>query len=138
MRRSLPTLIALLTLAAPLAGQAKPGHRYIVGYYQALPGKYDATDKWVTDIGIPVWDELVKRKVIVSYLQLAQSAGAGEFTHLLILEVPNWATLDGFGAKVNDAAQAALHKSWSEALAGADVTWKYVRTEYYRASGQQP
>jgi hypothetical protein len=42
MRRNLPTLLALLTLAAPLAGQAKPGHRYAVGYYQALPGKFDA------------------------------------------------------------------------------------------------
>ena len=136
MRRSLPTLFALLTLAAPVAGQAKPGHRFFVGYYQALPGKFEATNKWVADIVIPVYDELVKRRAIVSYLQLVQSAGARENTHLFIFEVPNWAGLDGFDAKLNEAAQATLHKSWSDATAGAPELFRTVRIEYYGAAGQ--
>jgi hypothetical protein len=138
MRGNLPTLLALLTLAAPLAGQAKPGHRYSVGYYQTLPGKFDASEKWIADVVLPVFDELVRRKVIVSYLQLAQTAGAGENTHLFIYEVPNWAGLDGFTARLNEAAQATLHKSWSEATAGVFELFRTVRVEYYRPSGQQP
>src|SRR5438132_13511919 len=39
MCSSLPVLLAIITLATPLAGQAPPGHVYWTGFYQALPGK---------------------------------------------------------------------------------------------------
>src|SRR6266481_2856595 len=50
MRCPLPTLLTLLTLATPLAGQAASGHIYWVGFYQALPGKAAAYNKALSDI----------------------------------------------------------------------------------------
>ncbi|PYP45154.1 MAG: hypothetical protein DMD42_06160, partial [Gemmatimonadetes bacterium] len=113
MRSSLPVLLALVTLAAPLAGQAPPGHVYWAGFYQALPGKAAAYNKALTDIADPVLDELVRRKLMVSHVQLAQYSGAGENTNLVILEFPNWAALDSYEAKLDEASQAVLHKPWS-------------------------
>ena len=136
MRCTIPTLLGLLTLAAPLAAQAKPGHVYEVFYYQALPGKEQAYNKAIAEASFPFFDELVKRKVIVSYLHLAQGTGAREYTHLLILEFANWAALDGIGAKLNEAAQAALHQSLPEFLARFTELRREVRAEFYSASGQ--
>jgi len=138
MRCALPTLVGLLTLAAPVAGQAKPGHIYVVGFYQVLPGKGPAYNKALADVSIPVFNELVKRNVIVSYQQLVQVAGSGEYTHVFIVEVANWAAFDGINAKLNDAAQATLHKSYSEATAEFPELRRPVRSEYFTASGQQP
>ena len=121
MRLQLASLSAVLTLvvtATPLAGQAAPGHVYWVGFYQALPGKGAAYNKALTDIADPVLDELVRRKLMVSHVQLAQYTGAGENTNLVILEFPNWAALDTYEAKLDEASRAVLHKPWSEATAG--------------------
>lgn len=137
MRCTLPTLVGLLTLAAPLASQAKPGHVYVIGYYQALPGKGDEYNKALADVTIPVFNEMVKRNVIVSYLQLVQTAGSGEYTNVFVVEFANWAALDGSAAKLNDAAQATLHKSWSEASAGFPELRRTLRNEVFTASGQQ-
>ncbi len=138
MRRHLPILLTLLALAAPLASQAKPGHVYWVLYYQSLPGKQEAYNKALADVSIPVFNELVKRNAIVSYLQLAQVAGSGEYTHIFMVEAVNWAVVDGLDAKLNDAAQVTLHKSWSEATAGFVELRSVLRTELFVASGQQP
>ncbi len=138
MRRGLPTLIALITLAAPLAGQAKPGHVYRLFYYEVLPGKGQAYNKMLADVATPVLDEMVRRKVIVSHLILDQSTGAGEYNLVGILELPNWAALDGFDAKLNEATQAVLHKSWSEATAGSFELRRFIRSQTYTAAGQQP
>src|SRR5437870_2389336 len=96
MRCSLPTLLTIITLATPLAGQAAAGHIYWVGFYQALPGKAAAYNKALSDIADPVLDELVRRKQMVSHVQLAQYTGAGENTNLVILEFPSWAALDTY------------------------------------------
>jgi hypothetical protein len=138
MRHGVPALLALLMLATALVGQAKPGHVYGVGYYQAFPGKEAAYNRAYADVVIPVFNELVKRNVVVSYLQLTQVAGAGEYTHILIVEYANWATFDGFVAKRNEAAQAVFHKSYSEVFAGFPELRRQVRGETYVAAGQQP
>jgi hypothetical protein len=136
MRRSLPTLLALLTLAAPLVGQNKPGHVYGISFFQALPGKGDAYNKAIAAVTIPVLDEMVKRKALVSYLALSQVSGAGEYTHVYIFEFSDWAA---FGAgRLNEAAQAVLHKSWSEATAGFPELRRFIRLETYAPAGQQP
>src|SRR2546430_5412046 len=44
VRRTLPILVGLLTLAAPLVGQARHGHFYHVNYYQVRPGQEKAYD----------------------------------------------------------------------------------------------
>ena len=135
MRTHLPPLLAALALTAlapPLPAQATPGHVYWVGFFQALPGKAAAYNKALTDIADPVLDELVRRKLMVSHVQLAQYTGAGENTNLVILEFPNWAALDTYEAKLEEAAQTVLHKPWSEATAGFAELRRLVRIEIYR------
>jgi hypothetical protein len=136
MRCTLSSLVALVALATPLAGQGVPGHVYWVGFYQALPGKAAAYNKALTDIVDPVLDELVRRKQMVSHLQLAQYAGGGENTNLVILEFPNWAALDTYDAKLDEAARAVLHKPFSEATAGFTELRRLVRLEIYRPASQ--
>ena len=131
MRPRVVYLLALCTLAAPLSAQATPGHVYWVGFYQAIPGKAGAYNKALTDVADPVLDELVRRKLMVSHVQLAQYTGAGENTNLVILEFPNWAALDTYEAKLEEASQAVLHKSWSEATAGFAELRRLVRLEIY-------
>jgi hypothetical protein len=138
MRQSFRCLLAFVTLATPLAGQAAPGHVYWVGFYQALPGKAAAYNKALTDVADPVLDELVRRKLMVSHVQLAQFSGAGENTNLVILEFPNWAALDTYDAKLNEASQAVLHKPWSEASAGFPELRRLLRIEIYTPAGQRP
>jgi len=111
---------------------------YQITYFQALPGKEQAYNKAIADATMPLFDELVKRKILVSYLNLAQSVGTGEYTHVLVLEFGNWAARDGLGAKANEAAQAVLHKSFGESLAGFVELRREVRSELYTSSGQQP
>jgi hypothetical protein len=138
MRCRLSSLFALVTLATPLAGQAAPGHVYWVGFYQALAGKAAAYNHALTSIADPVLDELVRRKQMVSHVQLAQYTGAGENTNLVILEFPNWAALDSYDAKLNEASQAVLHKPWSEATAAFSELRRLVRIEIYTPAGQRP
>src|SRR5437870_4743172 len=131
MRPGFASLLTIMTLATPLAGQAAPGHVYWVGFYQALPGKAAAYSKALTDIADPVLDELVRRKQMISHVQLAQYTGAGENTNLVILEFPNWAALDTYEAKLEEASQAVLHKPWGEATAGFAELRRLVRLEIY-------
>ena len=137
MRARLPPLLAacaLIAQAPSLTAQTAPGHVYWVGFYQALPGKAAAYNKALTDIADPVLDELVRRKLMVSHVQLAQYTGAGENTNLVILEFPNWAALDTYEAKLEEASQAVLDQSWSEATAGFAELRRLVRIEIYRRS----
>src|SRR3989440_1515394 len=87
VRCTLPILVGLLTLAAPLVGQARHGHFYHVNYYQVRPGQEKAYDSALVNVVTPVFDELVKRKAVVSYLFLTKIAGSGENTHVVIVEV---------------------------------------------------
>ncbi len=135
MRCSFPSLLTVVALATPLAAQTAPSHVYWVGFYQALPGKAAAYNKALTDIADPVLDELVRRKLMVSHVQLAQYSGAGEHTNLVMLEFPNWAALDSYEAKLDEASRAVLHKPWSEATTGFAELRRLVRIEIYTPAG---
>lgn len=137
MRFHFTALLAVITLATPLGAQAASGHVYWVGFYQALPGKAVAYNRALTDIADPVLDELVRRKFMVSHLQLAQYSGAGDNSNLVILEFPSWAALDSYEAKLDEASQAVLHKPWSEAAAAFPELRRMVRLEIYTAAGQR-
>ncbi len=127
--------IAILALTAtPLSGQSSSDHVYWVGFFQALPGKAAAYNRALTEIAAPVLDELVKRKQMVSHVQLAQSTGGGEYTNLIILEFPGQPALDSYESRLNDASQAVLHKPWSEATAGFAELRRLVRIEFYAAA----
>jgi len=139
MRAHLAPLLAALALIAPappappLTAQTAPGHVYC----RLLSGaarQGDAYNKALTDIADPVLDELVRRKLMVSHVQLAQYTGAGENTNLVILEFPNWAALDTYETKLDEASRAVLHKPWSEATAGFAELRRLVRIEIYTPS----
>src|SRR3989442_13642545 len=102
MRAHLAPLLAAFALIAPaplLTAQAAPGHVYWVGFYQALPGKAPAYNKALTDIADPVLDELVRRKLMVSHVQLAQYTGAGGNPNFVVLVFPNWSALEPYQVK---------------------------------------
>ena len=136
MRCALPTLVGLLTLAAPLAGQTRPGHVYDLSFFQALPGKGDAYNKALAEVSLQVLDEMVKRKTLVAYTALNQVSGAGEYSHVFILEFSDWTAYGVFPAKRNEAAQAVFHKSFGEAIAGYADMRRHVRDETYVPAGQ--
>ncbi len=109
MRALLAPLLTAVTLAAAsrTPEQTAPSHVYWVGFYLALPGKAAAYNKALADVADPVLDELVRRKLMVSHVQLAQYSGAGENTNLVMLEFPSWAAFDTYEAKLDEASHAA-------------------------------
>src|SRR5206468_3517108 len=62
VRCTVPILVGVLALAAPLVGQARHGHFYHVNYYQVRPGQEKAYDSALVNVVTPVFDELVKRR----------------------------------------------------------------------------
>ena len=138
MHRNLFALIVLAMLTAPLAGQTKPSHFYHVGYYQVLPGEEKAYDSALVNVATPVFDELVKRKAIVSYLLLTKVAGSGEHTHVTIVEVATPSEQGTFQKELEAASQAVFHKSWDDATVRFPQLRRYMNTELYRTAGQQP
>src|ERR1043166_9966571 len=95
-RCTLPILVGVLALPAPLVGQAKHGPFYHFNYYQVRPGAEKAYDSLLVNVVTPVFDQMVKRKAMVSYLLLTKSAGSGEYTHITIVEVASPSSEGGF------------------------------------------
>ena len=109
MRRIVLAAVFLsLATAAPLLGQAQSGHVYAIRYHQVHQGQNPAYNAIYAEDFRPVFDELVKRGVIVSYLDLTQSGGAGKTTHIVITEYAHWAALDGFQQELDEASQSVL------------------------------
>ena len=135
---TLPIVVGLLALAAPLGGQATRGPFYHVNYYQVGPGKEKAYDSALTNVVTPVFDEMVKRKAMVSYLLLTKTAGSGEYTNLTIVEIASPSSEGGFQRDLDAASQAVFHKSWSDATARVNELRRLVHTELYTLSGHQP
>jgi len=138
MRRAVPILVGLLALAAPLVGQARSGHFYHVNYYQVRPGEEKAYDSALVNVVTPVFDELVKRKAMVSYLLLTKAAGSGEYTNLAIVEVASPSSEGTFQQELDAASQAVFHKSWSEATVHFPELRRFLHAELYTRAGQRP
>ena len=137
-RCALPFLVGLLALATPLVGQAKHGPFYHVNYYQVRPGAEKAYDSVLVNVVTPVFDEMVKRKAMVSYLLLTKDAGSGEYTHLTIVEVASPSSEGGFQRELEAASQAVLHQSWSDATTRLNELRRFLHTEQYTPAGQEP
>lgn len=139
MRRPLPILFGLLALAAPLGGQATPGHFYQVNYYQVRPGGEKAYDSALVNVVTPVFNELVKRKAVVSYLLLTKVAGSGENTNIVIVEVATLTPAEGiFQRDLDAASQALFHKSWNDLTSQFPDLRRFVHAELYTAAGRGP
>ncbi|HEY6209053.1 MAG TPA: hypothetical protein VIW28_08340 [Gemmatimonadales bacterium] len=137
-RGTLPILVGLLALAAPLLGQARPGRFYHVNYYQVRPGQEKAYDSALVKVVTPVFDEMVKRKAMVSYLLLTKAAGSGEYTNVVIVEVASPSAEGTFQQELETASQAVFHKSWSDATAHFPELRRFVHAELYTPAGQRP
>ncbi len=72
-RTTLAAVFLSLATAAPLLGQAQSGHVYAIRYHQVHQGQDAAYNAVYAEVVRPVLDELVKRGVIVSYLDLTQA-----------------------------------------------------------------
>jgi len=136
--RSLPLLVGLLALAAPLVGQAKHGSFYHFNYYQVRAGAEKAYDSLLVNVVTPVFDEMVKRKAMVSYRLLTKRAGSGEYTHITIVEVASPSSEGGFQQELEGASQAVLHRSWSDATTRLNELRRFLHTELYTPAGQEP
>jgi hypothetical protein len=137
-RRTLPILVGLLALAAPLGGQAKQGPYYHVNYYRVRPGEEKAYDSALLNVVTPVFDEMVRRKAMVSYLLLTKTAGSGDYTNLTIVVVASPSSEGAFQRDLEAASQAVFHKSWSDATVRLNELRRLVHTELYTPAGQQP
>jgi hypothetical protein len=137
--RPLLILVGLLGLAAPLFGQARPGHFYHINYYQVRPGQEKAYDSALVRVVTPVFDELVKRKAVVSYLLLTKVAGSGEYTNMVIVEDATLSAAQGiFQRELDAATQALFHKSWNDATVQFPELRRFMHAELYTAAGQRP
>jgi hypothetical protein len=138
-RRPLLILFGLLALAAPLSGQARPGHFYHINYYQVRPGEEKAYDSALANVATPVFEELVKRKAVVSYLLLTKLAGSGEYTNIVVVEVATLSAAEGiFQRELDAASQALFHKSWNDATMQFPELRRFMHAELYTAAGQRP
>ena len=137
-RATLPLLVGLLALATPLVGQAKHGPFYHFNYYQVRTGAEKACDSLLVNVVTPVFDEMVKRKAMVSYLLLTKTAGSGEYTHITIVEVASPSSEGGFQRELEEASQAVFHRSWSDATARLNELRRFLHTELYTPAGQEP
>ena len=137
-RRALPILVGVLALATPLVGQAKHGPFYHFNYYQVRPGAEKAYDSLLVNVVTPVFDEMVKRKAMASYLLLTKSAGSGEYTHITIVEVAAPSSEGGFQRELEAASQAVFHRSWSDATTRLNELRRFLHTELYTPAGQEP
>ena len=138
-RCPLPILFGLIALAAPLCGQAKPGHFYHINYYQVRPGEEKAYDSALVNVVTPVFDEMVKRKAVVSYLLLSKIAGSGEYTNIVVVEVATLSAAEGvFQRDLDAAAQTLLHKSWNDATVQFPDLRRFIHAELYTAAGRGP
>jgi hypothetical protein len=139
MRCLVPILFSLPALTAPLGGQARPGHFYHVNYYQVRPGEEKAYDSALVNVVTPVFDEMVKRKAVVSYLLLTKIAGSGEYTNIVMVEVATLSAAEGiFQRDIDAASQALFHKSWNDLTAQFPDLRRFVHAELYTPAGQGP
>jgi len=130
--------VGLVALAPPLGGQAKQGPFYHVNYYQVRSGDEKAYDSALVNVLTPVFDEMVKRKAMVSYLLLTKTAGSGEYTNLTIVEVASPSSEGGFQRDLETASQAVFHKSWNDATVRLNALRRLVHAELFTVPGRQP
>ena len=53
----------------------------------------------------------------MSFLALSKNTGSPNSTHLVLIEFPNWAALDGFPQKLDEASQAVHGRPFPEIVA---------------------
>ena len=132
------TLLAVAALALPTDGlaQSELGHVYEASWYRAHPGVEAEYSEVYREYLRPTLDEMIRRGDIVSYLDLVTSVGdTNEATHMLLIEYPDWASLDGLEEKQDSAAMEVLGRPYSEIREESVAPLRLqVRTEIYSST----
>ena len=116
MRRLVSIAVFLSIFAfVPLAAQDDGPTVWEVMVIESLDAKYTT---YLQEVLYPVYDEMVRTGVLISYDVLVPWTGSGETTHMAIVEYPSWDDLDGpSAAQYNEASQAVHGIPWTEVTA---------------------
>ncbi len=128
---ALATLALCLATTVPAYGQADAEHVFLVSRYKAHPGQEAAYNRVLTEKARPVLDEAVRRGAIVSYLFLQQSMGAGENTHMVIIEFPTWAAVGTLDQNEAEIARELFGQSFAEWSGEFRPLREFLRSEIY-------
>lgn len=124
-------VVLMLLVSASAYAQSQPGHVYTLRHHKVHADKVAEYNAVYAEVVRPVLDRLKADGHIVSYLDLQQTMGTGETSHLLIIEYENYAAMDDANAKNNAAAQAVLGKGFQEALGDLTVLRQWTHTEVF-------
>jgi hypothetical protein len=102
--------IATTTLLA----QSQSQHVFMVTAYRAHAGQEAAYNQALNERARPVMDELVRRGVLVSYLFLYQPEGAGENTHIVIIELRDRDGIEALDAEEGRVAEEIFGQPYDE------------------------
>ena len=129
-------LLGSLALPSTLFGQSEPGHVVEVSWYRAHPGVEAEYSEIYQEYVRPTLDKMVRRGDIISYLDLVTSVGdIADATHALLIEYPNWASLDGFRARQDAASREVLGRPYSEVWEERVAPLRlHVRTQIYSST----
>ena len=108
------SLALLVPQVAP--AQSQEGHVYVVNWYNAHTGQENEYSQGYRDWLRPLFDELVRQGVIVSYLELAKNTGTDDSTHMIMIEYAYWAALDGIAQAQDEASRRVLGRPMSEMI----------------------
>ena len=116
MRRMILLAASLVAAAAPtLAAQSDSGHVWTIGHWRAREGHETAFSQAINEYSRPVFDWMVEKGYIVSYMHLeladVQEAWEGQPTHLLIVELPNREAQGPFLGRLEEACGAVFGES---------------------------
>ena len=127
---AIATLIQLSAYA-----QSQQEHVYEVSYYRAHTGSENAYSKTWQDVIVPIFNELVSRGSIVSYLQLRKSVGdLTDSTHMILTEYPNWDAYANFSQAIEAASQEVFGRPWVQVRGDTFFTLREeVRNEIFMA-----
>ena len=132
MRRLVSITIFFAVFAVvSLAAQATSGHVYGIRYHQVHQGQDQAYAEVYATVIRPVFDVAKERGLIVSYLDLYQAAGDGKTTHVLIVQYPNWAAIDGGTQQMDEISQEVLGRPLMVAVAEWAEFRDFLYQEYY-------
>lgn len=128
MRTTAPLVTCLVVfLAAPLGAQSQDGHVYSVASFEAHTGQEAQYNSAFRDVLRPIFDHMVERGEITSYLDLVKNTGAAGSTHMVVIEFPSWSAMGEYEERLDQASRAVRGRPWGEVVAERFVPFRESR-----------
>jgi hypothetical protein len=133
MRRTfvIAACIGVAVAATSLVAHSQSQHVFMVTTYRAHSGREADYNQALNEWARPVMDELVERGVVVSYLFLQQAMGAGEHTHVVIIELPGWGGIETLDREEGKVAEELFGQSFDEWVSVFPPLRERLRSEIY-------